>query len=103
MQPATATEASPPKPSGVMPPWIGRIGLAMFVPGCLAVAWCIWSGDPKLGLSGSVMVSLGVLSMANAYAGSVRADLLRRIEELERRSGGGPSAEPGAAADGGGL
>ena len=87
-----ATTAEPSgesvKPSGAMPPWIGYVGLAMFVPGCLAAAYGILSGDAKLGLSGAVLLSLGALSMANAYAGSVRADLLRRIVELERRTGG---------------
>jgi hypothetical protein len=99
MGPVTGTKDSPPKPSVGMPSWIGYVGLAMFVPGCLAAAWGIQSADVKLGLSGAVLMSLGGLSMANGYAGIVRADLLRRIEELERRIGGGASADPDAADD----
>lgn len=94
MQTVSGPGAKPPKPSGAMPPWIGYVGLAMFVPGCLAAAWGIRAPDMKLGLSGAVLLSLGVQAMANAYTASVRADLLRRIEDLEWRARGGPDAEP---------
>ena len=76
------------KPSTPIPAWIGYVGLAMFVPGCLAAAWGISTGDGKLGLSGGVLMTLGVQSMCNAYAGAVRADLLARVERLERRASG---------------
>jgi hypothetical protein len=61
----------------------------------------ISQGEPTAACAGLVFLSIGGLSMANAYTGRVRADLMGRIEELERRLNDKGNAEPGAAADGG--
>ncbi len=78
-------DARPVKPSIPMPTWVGMLGLVMFCVGCLAAGLGISQNEPTAASCGLVFLSLGGLSMANAYTSSVRADLLRRIDELETR------------------
>ncbi len=75
------------KPSIPMPTWVGMLGLVMFCVGCLAAGLSISQNAPTVACSGLAFLSLGGLSIANAYTGSVRADLLRPSEEPETRLG----------------
>jgi len=99
MSAAVKADAKPVKPSVAMPPWVGILGLVMFCVGCLAAGLGISQNEPTAACAGLVFLSLGGLSMANGYTGSVRADLLHRIAELERRLNDEGNAEPSAAPD----
>ena len=65
------TDARPMKPSIPMPTWVGILGLVMFCAGCLAAGLGISQNEPTAACCGLVFLSLGALSMANAYTSSV--------------------------------
>jgi hypothetical protein len=67
------------------PKWIALLGTGMFSVGGLTSAVGILSGNALLACAGLVFMVIGAMSMANTYTASVRADLLQRIETLERR------------------
>ncbi|HYV39940.1 MAG TPA: hypothetical protein VE988_29910 [Gemmataceae bacterium] len=69
-------------------PWFGFLGAAMLLAGCVCA---FLSGrdffQDKLALltAAAVFIPLGSLGCAVAYTAQVKAALIQRIEELERR------------------
>jgi hypothetical protein len=71
----------------------------MVLLGCLAGASDFLTGGIKPGIAGVTLLALGAWVTNYWYAASVRGELLRRIEDLERRLAVTADAEPAAAAD----
>ena len=78
-------DAEPVRPSMGMSKWIGPLGIGTFGIGSPVAAVGVSSRDAPLACAGLVLMVLGALSMANAAMARVRAELLQRIEKLERR------------------
>jgi hypothetical protein len=67
------------------PKWPVFLGMGMFGIGGLVVTVGIVSGNALMACDGLVFFVLGALGLANAATAHVRAELLQRIDNLERR------------------
>jgi hypothetical protein len=81
--------------AGQMPPYIAKVGLALFVAGCLSGIAAQFTGDLRFILGAAILTPIGGMSLANAYTSRVRDELLKRNGAERARKEGTDSSDAG--------